>query len=108
MELANLFEDIPEDLPEEQIQQLLGGAGFSLERIVSRGHSSGEEQWYDQQRNEWVVLLRGAAELQFSDGRRQRLEAGDFVTLAAHERHRVAWTDPQQESIWLALHYDGD
>jgi cupin 2 domain-containing protein len=79
--------------------------GVRVERIVSRGHVSPAGFWYDQTQDEWVVLLAGAAELSFADGRRVRLAPGDHVHLPAHERHRVEWTDPAQETVWLAVHH---
>jgi cupin 2 domain-containing protein len=33
------------------------------------------------------------------------LNAGSYVDIAPHRRHRVEWTDPDQPTIWLAVHY---
>lgn len=87
---------------------LLERAGLRLERIVSLGHATPPGEWYDQQRDEWVVLLSGAARLAFEgeDGERA-LEPGDWLWIPAHVRHRVAWTDPHEPSVWLALHCEG-
>jgi cupin 2 domain-containing protein len=80
--------------------------GFRVERIVSTGQASPPGFWYDQDVAEWVVLLSGAAELQFEDETAPRkLAPGDWIDIAAHRRHRVNWTDPSQPSIWLAIHY---
>jgi cupin 2 domain-containing protein len=76
-----------------------------IERIVSRGHSSPETGWYDQEQNEWVVVLRGAASVVFEDGRSIDLKEGDFLDIPAHSRHRVDWTDPKAATVWLAVHY---
>ncbi len=62
---TNLFADIPEDLPEELIQSLLGKPGVRIERIVSLGHASPEGFWYDQEAHEWVLILAGVARLRF-------------------------------------------
>jgi len=51
------------------------------------------------------VLLAGRARLRFQDGREVELHPGDALLLRAHERHRVAWTDPERPTIWLALHH---
>jgi len=102
----NLFEEIPEVLEEELLEPLVETAGFRLERIVSRGHRTPDGQWCEQQRNEWVVLLRGAAILQIAGKETPiRMEPGDFVKLPAGLRHRVEWTDPSCDSVWLALHW---
>ena len=33
------------------------------------------------------------------------LRPGDYVEIPAHARHRVTWTDPDQATVWLAIHY---
>ena len=91
---------------EEQCDELLRADALQVERIVSTGQASPPDFWYDQAQAEWVVLLSGAAELQFADEPEPRcLQPGDWVNIAAHRRHRVNWTDPNQPSVWLAIHY---
>jgi cupin 2 domain-containing protein len=90
----------------EHFEELLSRPGFRVERIVSTGQASPPGFWYDQDVAEWVVLLSGAAELQFEDEASPRkLAPGDWIDIAAHRRHRVNWTDLSQPSIWLAIHY---
>ncbi len=104
--MANLFSDIPEHLPEERFDTLLQNPAFKLERIVSKGHATAPGQWYDQATDEWVLLLKGAASLLFEDRPDPVvLKPGDHIHLPAHCKHRVEWTDPENETIWLALHY---
>ncbi len=67
MELCNIFQDIPEDLPEEFFQEIANGRVFRLERIVSRGYITSEGQWYDQDMEEWVLLLKDDAILKFEE-----------------------------------------
>jgi cupin 2 domain-containing protein len=94
-------------LPEELISTLLESESLRLERILSTGQRTADGQWYDQEQDEWVVLLRGRARLQIvGEPEPRQLAPGDWVLLPAHCRHRVDWTDPNQASIWLALHYD--
>jgi cupin 2 domain-containing protein len=77
-----------------------------IERIVSKGHSSPESGWYDQEENEWVVVLKGAAKLRFEqDGKLVELDAGDYINIPARVRHRVEWTNPEMETVWLAFFY---
>lgn len=105
--LDNLYSDLPETLPEEQFLELLNRPGLRIERIVSTGQASPPGFWYEQSQAEWVLLLAGAAQLRFADeAAPRRLEAGDFVDIAARRRHRVEWTDPDQATVWLAVHYD--
>ena len=105
MQPDNLFADIPEALPEELNSELLSGRRFRMERIVSAGHSSPEGFWYDQEEDEWVLLIEGAARLDFDDGRSLSLAVGDHLHIPAHCRHRVAWTDPERQTVWLALFF---
>ena len=102
----NLFQSIPSSLPEELIETLVKGDNVTVERIVSRGHVTADGQWYDQDKDEWVVLLTGAASLQI-EGKADlvSLLPGDSLHLPAHLKHRVEWTDPDQDSIWIAVHF---
>ena len=106
MQPDNIFTGIPEQLPEELNSELLRGRRFRLERIVSKGHASPEGFWYDQDEDEWVLLIEGAARLDFDDGRSLSLTVGDYLLIPAHCRHRVAWTDPERQTVWLALFFD--
>jgi cupin 2 domain-containing protein len=104
--MKNLFVDIPEKLKEELIETVLQAPGFRIERIVSQGHCSPEGFWYDQNEKEWVILLKGSAGLHFDDKEDVFvLNPGDYLHINRHQRHRVEWTDPEQETIWLAVHY---
>ena len=81
---------------------LFESAGVRVERIVSNAHSSPAGFWYDQPEDEWVMVLRGQATLEFAGGESVAMGAGDHVTIASHVRHRVSETDA--ETIWLAMH----
>ena len=104
-ELKNLFEMLPADPVAEQFSELVRADSVRIERIVSRGHSSPPTGWYDQPDNEWVAVLKGEAKLAFENGGEVHLTAGSQITIPAHARHRVAWTTPDTETIWLAVHY---
>jgi cupin 2 domain-containing protein len=101
----NLFADLPRHLPDELVQTLISAASVRIERIVSHGHASGEDFWYDQDKHEWVVLLKGAAKLRFEGEEPVDLKPGDFINIPAHKKHRVEWTTPAEPTIWLAVHY---
>lgn len=106
MDLENIFGRIPAQLPAEAVEMLAQGGGTRIERIVSKGQCSPPGFWYDQDENEWVLLLRGEAALRFEkDGRIVHLVAGSYINIAAHERHRVEWTKEDTETIWLAVFY---
>lgn len=104
--LENLFADIPKDLSEELIETLLQTSSFRIERIVSKGHCSPKDFWYDQDENEWVILLKGSAVLRFEDQSENiTMDPGHYINIEKHRRHRLEWTDPEQETVWLAIHY---
>jgi cupin 2 domain-containing protein len=107
--IANLFSALPATGgSDEQVVALLARPGLRIERIVSTGQASPPGFWYDQAEEEWVLLLAGAALLRFEDEREPRkLEAGDFLSIAPHRRHRVEWTHPQEPTVWLAVHHSG-
>jgi len=104
--MKNIFNNIPDDLGRESFETLVAAEGVHIERIVSKGHASPAGEWYDQQRNEFVLVLKGAGRLEFEDGRVVSMEAGDWLEIPARARHRVTWTDPETETIWLAVHWD--
>ena len=100
---ANLFANLPENAAEELFTTLLQHQGCRIERIVSYGQSSPEEFWYDQNWDEWVLLLQGSAELDV-DGQMVKLVPGDHVLIKAGQKHRVTHTDQNQPTVWLAIH----
>ena len=103
---CNLYADLPAALPDELLTTILQGPGVRVERIVSMGHRSPDGFWYDQPDHEWVMVLKGAARLEF-EGHALEMRPGDSVHIPAHEKHRVAWTTPDEPTIWLAVHYSG-
>jgi len=102
----NLFAEIPAELPEELVQTLLRAPGLRIERIVSLGHATPEGFWYDQESAEWVALLSGAARLRFEGQEPIELRPGSYLNIPAHSRHRVEWTDPNEPTVWLAIHHE--
>lgn len=103
---SNLFAAIPSVLAQELIEPVIETRSLRLERIVSVGHATPADQWYDQDRAEWIVLLSGGATLQFEDEAQPVvLHPGDHMLIPAHRRHRVESTDAAQPTVWLALHY---
>ena len=72
---------------------------------MSYGHSSPEDFWYDQDHDEWVLLLKGEARLRFENKNQLKLlQEGHFVHIPGHIRHRVEWTKENTPTIWLAIH----
>jgi len=104
---GNMFAGLPfTALPEEVVTELLTTPSLRIERIVSTGQASPADQWYDQDWDEWVILLRGGARLLFEgESEARSLGPGDYVHIPAHRHHRVVWTDPHQVTVWLAVHH---
>jgi len=102
----NLFNDIPAALQEEFFQTLAESGTVRIERIVSDGHATPQGEWYDQEWDEWVLLVSGGATLQFEgDAGPLVLSPGDHVMIPAGCRHRVEQTAPGKRTVWLAVHF---
>ena len=107
IEKKNITDAIPASLEEEWIQSLATGHHVTIERIVSKGHKSPDDFWYDQDRHEWVLLLKGQARLLFEEGMQHiEMKAGDHLLIPSGKKHRVIWTDPLAETVWLAVFFD--
>jgi cupin 2 domain-containing protein len=104
--IANVFDALPGSGAGEALDELLVRNGLKIERIVSHGHATPPGFWYDQPQGEWLVLIAGAAGLRFADEPAARsLAPGDCLDIAAHRRHRVEWTHPDEPTVWIAVHY---
>jgi cupin 2 domain-containing protein len=86
----------------ESFSELARADGARVERVASRAVTDGA--WYEQAWPEFVLLVAGGAKLEFADGSRRELKPGEWALLPALCRHRVAWTDPAGETLWLAVH----
>ncbi len=102
---GNILAQLPSPGGEELFYEILRRPGVRIERIVSSGQVTPEGEWYDQDWDEWVLLLAGSARLLLEgEGEARLLGSGDYLFLPAHCRHRVEWTDPQVQTVWLAVH----
>jgi cupin 2 domain-containing protein len=104
LNLKNIYKDLPNSVVDEIIEPILESGKFKVERIVSEGHHSEKDFWYDQSTNEFILLLKGNAIIKF-ETEEAKLNEGDYLIIPAHKRHRVEWTDPKQKTFWLAIHY---
>lgn len=109
MEKGNLFAHIPPNFTDEILETLLATKYLKLERIIPAGHATARGGWYNQNFDEWVILLKGSACL-FFDGETEpiELQPGDYLHIPAHAKHRVEWTDSEQKTVWLALRFTQD
>ena len=97
---------IPEaDMPlhGERFDELLQTNNVRIERILSApGSTSGP---YDQEQDEWVLLLQGQAILEV-EGERVELRVGEAFFLPARTVHKVLDTSKEPPCIWLAVHIE--
>ncbi len=103
-EVHNLLVTGSKDNEIEVITALFSMKEARLEWIVSYGQSSDEGFWYEQDQDEWVMLLKGNAVLRFEGDCDLSLQAGDCLTLPAGLKHRVH--SVSDDAIWLGLHGD--
>lgn len=103
----NLFANLPAQLPQELCEVLAESSSQSvrIERIISTGHHSPPDFWYDQHQQEWVVVLQGQARFSYDDGQSWTLGPGDYLLIPARQKHRVDWTTPDLPTVWLAIFF---
>ena len=102
--ITNIYADLPQHMPREVVLTLIQAADVRIERIISHGHASAPDFWYDQPQSEWVIVLQGAARLEFESGLVE-MKPGDFVNIPAFTKHRVDWTTPDEPTVWLGVRY---
>ncbi|OGU16502.1 MAG: cupin [Ignavibacteria bacterium GWB2_35_12] len=101
----NIFDNIQAGSGIEIFEDLLKKENLKLERIISYPNSISENQWYGQAHDEWVILLKGSAALQFENDELVELLPGDYLFIPAHTKHKVQEVNNNEPTIWLALHY---
>jgi cupin 2 domain-containing protein len=105
--MTSILTDLPDASAAEVFTVLLDRPGVRIERIVSQGQVTPKDAPYDQDHDEWVLLLAGAARL-WVDGEGEReLRPGSTAFIPARVRHRVTWTQGQPATVWLAVHLEG-
>lgn len=105
MVLHNIFNVLPDNLESEVFDTLVQSPNVRIERIVSKGHATPPGEWYDQEQHEWIMVLCGEAIISQDNDVEHHLVAGSYLNIPAHTRHRVKWTLPDTETIWIAVHY---
>ena len=103
-QLRSLLSGLPAPGAEEDFTTLLERPGVRIERIVSYGHVTPADSPYEQEDDEWVMLVEGAARLWLDGSGEVAMGPGDHVFIPAGVRHRVTWTMPDAATVWLAVH----
>jgi cupin 2 domain-containing protein len=106
MTRGNIFDlkNFISDSDKELFEPIFIGTNFKAERIISKGHTTPTGEWYDQEQDEWVILLQGEASIEFDNGKKNNLNPGDYIIIPAKKRHRVASTSTEPPCVWLAFH----
>jgi cupin 2 domain-containing protein len=106
IERKNFFDLNLVESENEFFETLISGLNFKVERIVSNGHITPVNEIYDQEHDEWVILLKGKAIIDFyNPDQSVELAEGDHILIPAHRQHRVIFTDINSHTIWLAIHF---
>jgi len=103
---SNIFKNIPKDLTEEFFENIVVSKNLKIEKIVSKGHTSPKSGWYNQDMDEWVIVLKGEAILSFENEKEIHLASGEYINIPAHKKHKVLWSKPDVETVWLAVFYE--
>ena len=107
MKSSNIFNNILPYCDKEIFDTLLQNQNIKIERIISYGQTSPDSFWYDQEENEFVLLLEGEAKIEFKD-KTIALKRGDYLLIPKYTKHRVSYTLPNKPTIWLAIFFTGD
>ncbi|RXJ93647.1 cupin [Malaciobacter molluscorum] len=104
MQVKNILDDIKIDKNVEQFISLINTKNVKIEKIVSNGQKSKKNFWYDQEENEFVIVLSGDAIIEFED-KQVKLKKGDYLNIDSHRKHRVKYTNENEPTVWLAIFY---
>lgn len=97
----NLLKNIPSESKDEIFETIIENNNMKIERIVSYAHVSPNDFWYNQDEDEFVLVLQGKATIKYDDGSIFDLKVGDSLYIKAHQKHKVTYT--QNPTIWLAV-----
>ncbi len=100
-----LHDKVPSKNKEELVETLCRDKNIHIERIISKGNTTPPGQWYDQEHNEWVILLQGSATLELKNKEKVNLSEGDYLLIPSRLKHRVSYTSEEPLCIWLAIHF---
>lgn len=101
---GNIFNYSNPGHKQEVFDILLETTNLKIEKITGFRPYTEPGEWYDQELDEWVVLLQGSAVLEIKNEEIIELKAGDYIFLPAHKIHRINRTESIPKCIWLAIH----
>jgi len=77
---------------------------IKIKKIISVSYSDDNNKWYDQDEDEWVMVLRGKAGIKFSDGEIINMQEGDYIFIPQHKKHQIIYTSNNPPCFWLAIY----
>jgi len=100
----NFLHNLPKVESGEEVFEIIADTqSFFIERIVSNNATSPAEGWYNQDHDEFVMVLQGKAIL-LVDNTEHELHTGDTLLIPAGIRHKVVYTSAEPVCVWLAVH----
>jgi len=101
----NFYTGFTQDHLLENYKILLSGKKFNLEKIISKGYVTPDDKWIIEDTNEFVMLLKGNADLLFENGQNIKLSEGDYFVIPKNTKHKVTRTSRRPLCYWLTIHY---
>ena len=102
----NIYAKIPSNIPKELTAILSKTKNIKIEKIISKGHITEQNKWYNQSKNEFVLILQGAGKILFEDKKIITLKKGDYIIIPKKTKHKVVYTSKNPKTIWLAVFYE--
>ena len=122
----NIFNLKDLSVNEEIIKILFKNENVKIEKIISTGQTT---DWQESNKNEFVILVQGNAEIEYYDNRicedkkfktnenimknlnntndmKLQLGKGDIILIKKGERHRVSYTSKNPCCIWICIFFD--
>jgi cupin 2 domain-containing protein len=96
---------LPGKIDVELFEELFKSKNSHIERIISVGWNKVEDNRYDQETEEWVLLIKGSASIEFENNYFIEMIEGDYIFIPSHCKHKVIKTSSNPPCIWLAVHF---
>lgn len=100
--MKNLLDNIPPPSNSELFETIAQSKHTTIERIISYGQTTPDDQPYHQTHDEWVMVIKGEANLKIEHIGEITLQANDSIFIPKNHRHWVTYTS--NPTIWLAVH----
>ena len=102
--MKNFFDTNGNISSTEIFENVIVGDNLRVERIISHGQTTPPGEWYNQEQDEWVLVLQGEARIAYMDGSDITLCKGEHLFLPRHKKHRISYTSTP--CLWLAVFAD--